>query len=111
MIYGDPKYHLIICSQICHVTADLTLHLSFFQVDPKMCFLFYGSDVNRKRTSCLVRQKYTELRKHDSAAADLERVTDHMEEKEISSSHLEMAAPVIGDRRSREQKTEQAREK
>lgn len=28
-------------------------------------------------------------RKHDSGAADLERVTDYAEEKEISSSNLE----------------------
>lgn len=29
------------------------------------------------------------LRKHDSGAADLEKVTDYAEEKEISSSDLE----------------------
>ncbi|KAI4830592.1 huntingtin-interacting protein K [Gymnodraco acuticeps] len=50
-------------------------------------------------------------RKHDSGAADLERVTDYAEEKEISSSDLETAMSVIGDRRSREQKAKQEREK
>merc|ERR1712035_134019 len=48
-------------------------------------------------------------RKHDSGAADLERVTDYAEEKEISSSDLETAMSVIGDRRSREQKAQQER--
>ncbi|XP_055518575.1 huntingtin-interacting protein K [Leucoraja erinacea] len=50
-------------------------------------------------------------RKHDSGAADLERVTDYAEEKEILSSDLETAMSVIGDRRSREQKAKQEREK
>ncbi|XP_055065350.1 huntingtin-interacting protein K [Misgurnus anguillicaudatus] len=50
-------------------------------------------------------------RKHDSGAADLEKVTDYAEEKEISSSDLETAMSVIGDRRSREQKAKQEREK
>ncbi|XP_048338026.1 huntingtin-interacting protein K [Sphaerodactylus townsendi] len=50
-------------------------------------------------------------RKHDSGAADLERVTDYAEEKEIQSSNLETAMSVIGDRRSREQKAKQEREK
>ncbi|MGH0132899.1 UNVERIFIED_CONTAM: hypothetical protein FKN15_043925 [Acipenser sinensis] len=44
-------------------------------------------------------------------AADLERVTDYAEEKEISSSDLETAMSVIGDRRSREQKAKQERER
>ncbi|XP_014920323.2 huntingtin-interacting protein K isoform X1 [Acinonyx jubatus] len=48
-------------------------------------------------------------RKHDSGAADLERVTDYAEEKEIQSSNLETAMSVIGDRRSREQKAKQER--
>uniref|UniRef100_A0A8C4UND7 Huntingtin interacting protein K n=1 Tax=Falco tinnunculus TaxID=100819 RepID=A0A8C4UND7_FALTI len=48
---------------------------------------------------------------HDSGAADLERVTDYAEEKEIQSSNLETAMSVIGDRRSREQKAKQEREK
>ncbi|XP_034258475.1 huntingtin-interacting protein K-like [Pantherophis guttatus] len=48
--------------------------------------------------------------KHDSGAADLERVTDYTE-KEIQSSNLETTMSVIGDRRSREQKAKQEREK
>lgn len=35
-------------------------------------------------------------RKHDSGAADLERVTDYAEEKEISSSDLETVRPGRG---------------
>ncbi|XP_073488796.1 huntingtin-interacting protein K-like [Aquarana catesbeiana] len=50
-------------------------------------------------------------RKHDSWAADLKRVSDYVEEKEIQSSNLETAMSVIGDRRSREQKANQEREK
>ncbi|KAL1776295.1 huntingtin-interacting protein K [Sigmodon hispidus] len=50
-------------------------------------------------------------RKHDSGAADLERVTDYAEEKEIQSSNLETAMSVIGDSRSREQTAKQEREK
>ncbi|CAL1603016.1 unnamed protein product [Knipowitschia caucasica] len=50
-------------------------------------------------------------RKHDSGAADLERVTDYAEEKEIRSEDLQTAMSVIGDRRSREQKAKQEREK
>nr|XP_037847385.1 huntingtin-interacting protein K-like [Chlorocebus sabaeus] len=50
-------------------------------------------------------------RKHDNGAADLERVTDYAEEKEIQSSNLETAMSVIGDRRSREQKAKQEQEK
>ncbi|XP_037103806.1 huntingtin-interacting protein K [Syngnathus acus] len=50
-------------------------------------------------------------RKHDSGAADLERVTDYAEEKEISSSDLQTAMTVIGDRRSREQKAKIERER
>ncbi|XP_069792480.1 huntingtin-interacting protein K-like [Narcine bancroftii] len=50
-------------------------------------------------------------RKYDSGAADLERVTNYAEEKEILSSDLETAMSIIGDRRSREQKAKQEREK
>ncbi|XP_075042122.1 huntingtin-interacting protein K-like [Mixophyes fleayi] len=50
-------------------------------------------------------------RKHDSGAADLERVTDYAEEKQIQSSNLETAMSVIGDKWSREQKAKQEREK
>uniref|UniRef100_A0A3P8VA49 Uncharacterized protein n=1 Tax=Cynoglossus semilaevis TaxID=244447 RepID=A0A3P8VA49_CYNSE len=39
------------------------------------------------------------------------RVTDYEEEKEISSSELETAMSVIGDRRSQEQKAKQEKEK
>ncbi|XP_032809076.1 huntingtin-interacting protein K [Petromyzon marinus] len=49
-------------------------------------------------------------RKHDSGAADLEKVTDYAEDKEISASSLESAMSVIGDRRSKEQTAKQQRE-
>uniref|UniRef100_UPI00358F71E8 huntingtin-interacting protein K n=1 Tax=Myxine glutinosa TaxID=7769 RepID=UPI00358F71E8 len=50
-------------------------------------------------------------RKHDSGAADLEKVTDYAEEKEISASNLESAMSVIGDKRTLEQSAKQEREK
>lgn len=40
-------------------------------------------------------------RKHDSGAADLERVTDYAEEKEIQSSNLETVRPGRGRRGGR----------
>uniref|UniRef100_A0A5F4WB25 Nascent polypeptide-associated complex subunit alpha-like UBA domain-containing protein n=1 Tax=Callithrix jacchus TaxID=9483 RepID=A0A5F4WB25_CALJA len=50
-------------------------------------------------------------RKHDSGAADLGRVTDYPEGKEIQSPNVETAMSVIGDRRPREQKAKQERDK
>ncbi|XP_054162813.1 huntingtin-interacting protein K-like [Oppia nitens] len=40
--------------------------------------------------------------KHDSGAADLEKVTDFEEEREISSQDLLGAITMIGDKRSKE---------
>ncbi|CAG2108182.1 unnamed protein product, partial [Medioppia subpectinata] len=40
--------------------------------------------------------------KHDSGAADLEKVTDFEEEREISSQDIENAMSLFGDKRSKE---------
>ncbi|GBP58786.1 Huntingtin-interacting protein K [Eumeta japonica] len=40
--------------------------------------------------------------KHDSGVADLEKVTDYAEEKEISSQDISGALSLIGDRRNKE---------
>jgi NACalpha-BTF3-like transcription factor len=40
--------------------------------------------------------------KHDSGAADLEKVTDYAEEQEISSQDINRAMSLIGDKRSKE---------
>ncbi|CAG0884755.1 unnamed protein product [Darwinula stevensoni] len=50
-------------------------------------------------------------RKHDSGAADLERVTDYAEDKEISSDDIQGAMTLIGDRRAQEYQQKVAREK
>ncbi|XP_008546877.1 huntingtin-interacting protein K [Microplitis mediator] len=50
--------------------------------------------------------------KYDSGAADLERVTDYAEEKEISSSDgFSCALSIIGDRRNKEQAEKKAKER
>jgi len=49
--------------------------------------------------------------KHDSGAADLEKVTDYEEEKEISSQDIAKAMAVIGDKRSKETAEKVARQK
>ncbi|RZC34427.1 hypothetical protein BDFB_007652 [Asbolus verrucosus] len=49
--------------------------------------------------------------KYDSAAADLEKVTDYAEEKEISTQNVAGAISAIGDRRNKEALEKQAREK
>ncbi|XP_034936395.1 huntingtin-interacting protein K [Chelonus insularis] len=49
--------------------------------------------------------------KYDSGAADLERVTDYAEEKEISSSGFSCALTIIGDKRNKEQAEKKAKEK
>lgn len=49
--------------------------------------------------------------KYDSGAADLEKVTDYAEEKEISTQDFAGAISAIGDRRNKEALEKQAREK
>lgn len=49
--------------------------------------------------------------KYDCGAADLEKVTDYAEEKEISTQNVAGAISAIGDRRNKEVLEKQAREK
>lgn len=49
--------------------------------------------------------------KYDSGAADLEKVTDYAEEKEISTQDMTGAISAIGDRRNKEALEKQKREK
>ncbi|GFY78991.1 huntingtin-interacting protein K [Trichonephila inaurata madagascariensis] len=49
--------------------------------------------------------------KHDSGAADLEKVTDYVEEKEISSQDIIGAMSLIGDKHSKETAEKAARQK
>lgn len=49
--------------------------------------------------------------KYDSGAADLEKVTDYAEEKEISTQNVAGAISAIGVRRNKEALEKQAREK
>lgn len=49
--------------------------------------------------------------KYDSGAADLEKVTDYAEEKEISTQNFAGAISAIGDQRNKEALEKQAREK
>lgn len=49
--------------------------------------------------------------KHDSGAADLERVTDYAEEKEISTQDVSGAISLIGDQRNKQAAEKIAREK
>lgn len=49
--------------------------------------------------------------KYDSGAADLEKVTDYAEEKEISPQDVAVAISAIGDRREKAAAEKQAREK
>lgn len=56
-------------------------------------------------------QKEKKTAKYDSGAADLEKVTDYAEEKEISTQNVAGAISAIGDRRNKEALEKQAREK
>ncbi|VEN61435.1 unnamed protein product [Callosobruchus maculatus] len=49
--------------------------------------------------------------KYDSGAADLEKVTDYAEEKEISTQDVANAISAIGDRRNQAALEKQEREK
>ncbi|CAG0903815.1 unnamed protein product [Cyprideis torosa] len=50
-------------------------------------------------------------KKHDSGAADLEKVTDYEEEKEISSQDINSAMSLIGQKRQQENLQRMARER
>ncbi|XP_017776560.1 PREDICTED: huntingtin-interacting protein K [Nicrophorus vespilloides] len=49
--------------------------------------------------------------KYDSGVADLEKVTDYAEEKELSTQDFAGAISAIGDQRNKEALEKQAREK
>ncbi|PNF26641.1 Huntingtin-interacting protein K [Cryptotermes secundus] len=49
--------------------------------------------------------------KYDSGAADLEKVTDYAEEKEIFTADLSGAMTIIGDRRNKEAAEKMAKER
>lgn len=51
------------------------------------------------------------IAKHDSGAADLEKVTDYAEDKEIRSQDIMCAMSLIGDRHSKETAEKAARQK
>nr|ALJ10930.1 huntingtin interacting protein [Dolomedes sulfureus] len=51
------------------------------------------------------------IAKHDSGAADLEKVTDYAEEKEISGQDITGAMSLIGDKHSKETAEKAARQK
>ncbi|RUS88061.1 hypothetical protein EGW08_004227 [Elysia chlorotica] len=49
--------------------------------------------------------------RHDAGAADLEKVTDYEEEKEIASQDIQDAMRVVSDRQNREAKAKHDKEK
>lgn len=51
------------------------------------------------------------IAKYDSGAADLEKVTDYAEEKEIFTADLSGAMTIIGDRRNKEAAEKMAKER
>uniref|UniRef100_A0A0K8TQW6 Nascent polypeptide-associated complex subunit alpha-like UBA domain-containing protein n=1 Tax=Tabanus bromius TaxID=304241 RepID=A0A0K8TQW6_TABBR len=57
------------------------------------------------------KQKQKKVTKHDGGAADLERVTDYAEEKEISSADISSAVNMFGDKRSKENEEKLAKER
>jgi len=67
--------------------------------------------VEESEQSDSVSKPQKKLAKHDSGAADLEKVTDFEEEKEISSQDIAGAMSLIGDKRSKETAERVARQK
>jgi len=51
------------------------------------------------------------IAKYDSGAADLEKVTDYAEEKEVYTADLSGAMTIIGDRRNKEVAEKMAKER
>lgn len=56
-------------------------------------------------------KKQKKASKHDSGAADLERVTDYAEEKEITSKEITNAVNMFEDKRSKENEEKLAKER
>ncbi|XP_003487386.2 huntingtin-interacting protein K [Bombus vosnesenskii] len=70
------------------------------------------NDVNGDSDEVQQEKSQKKAAKYDSGAADLEKVTDYAEEKEISSSDgFSCALSIIGDRRNKEAAEKKAREK
>ncbi|XP_011303036.1 huntingtin-interacting protein K [Fopius arisanus] len=69
-------------------------------------------DINGDSDEVQQEKSQKKAAKYDSGAADLERVTDYAEEKEISSSDgFSNALSIIGDRRNKEAAEKKAKEK
>ncbi|KAK0168298.1 hypothetical protein PV327_002121 [Microctonus hyperodae] len=69
-------------------------------------------DINGDSDEVQQEKSQKKVAKYDSGAADLERVTDYAEEKEISSSDgFSCALSIIGDRRNKEAAEKKAKEK
>ncbi|OXU26663.1 hypothetical protein TSAR_010848 [Trichomalopsis sarcophagae] len=69
-------------------------------------------DVNGDSDEVQQEKSQKKTAKYDSGAADLEKVTDYAEEKEISSSEgFSSAMTIIGDRRNKEAAEKKAKEK
>ncbi|XP_070148659.1 huntingtin-interacting protein K [Polyergus mexicanus] len=69
-------------------------------------------DVNGDSDDVQQEKSQKKAAKYDSGAADLEKVTDYAEEKEISSSDgFSCALSIIGDRRNKEAAEKKAKEK
>ncbi|OAD59296.1 Huntingtin-interacting protein K [Eufriesea mexicana] len=70
------------------------------------------NDVNGDSDEVQQEKSQKKTAKYDSGAADLEKVTDYAEEKEISSSDgFSCALSIIGDQRNKEAAEKKAREK
>uniref|UniRef100_A0A2C9JCQ8 Nascent polypeptide-associated complex subunit alpha-like UBA domain-containing protein n=1 Tax=Biomphalaria glabrata TaxID=6526 RepID=A0A2C9JCQ8_BIOGL len=55
--------------------------------------------------------KGKKVAKHDAGAADLEKVTDYEEEKEIAAQDIQDAIRVVSDRQNKEAKAKHEKEK
>ncbi|XP_076160661.1 huntingtin-interacting protein K-like [Ptiloglossa arizonensis] len=70
------------------------------------------NDVNGDSDEVQQEKTHKKAAKYDSGAADLEKVTDYAEEKEISSSDgFSSALSIIGHRLNKEDAEKKAREK
>ncbi|XP_055850210.1 huntingtin-interacting protein K [Episyrphus balteatus] len=56
-------------------------------------------------------KKQKKATRHDGGAADLERVTDYAEEKEISAADISSAVEQFGDKRIKEDEEKLAKER
>ncbi|TDG49814.1 hypothetical protein AWZ03_003802 [Drosophila navojoa] len=68
-----------------------------------------GTEVDEDGQDDDIKQK--KQTRHDGGAADLERVTDYAEEKEISAANISSAVEQFGNQRSKENELRVAKEK